>query len=420
MGEAAGSRGFSIASLSGWAAGRAKAFVWSGALAAGVVAVVLTTGSSRLHAQTDCLACHSDQSLQDAAGHSVAVDGKTFADSIHGSLKCNNCHTNIKEYPHPEQVAKVECKSCHADEAQGLAGSVHADSKDHPCTSCHGNAHTIFPKADSRSAVYPLNVPKTCGNCHSNEGMAKKHGLASVYPLYVDSIHGFALSKEGLLVAANCQSCHGSHHILSHKDPQSPTYKVNIPKTCGSCHAKINDDYMRGAHGKAVVGGDLKAPVCTDCHTAHAILQPTEAAFRMQSTPICGSCHQDKLSTYHDTFHSQLGSLGGYVETARCWDCHGAHEILPTSDPRSPVNQANLVKTCGVCHAGANLSFVQYQPHANSRDRKLNPALYYVRLFMNILLAGTLTFFVIHTLLWLIRSRYNQIKKKSIDGGKDV
>ena len=39
---------------------------------------------------------------------------------------------------------------------------------------------------------------------------------------------------------------------------------------------------------------------------------------------------------------------------------------------------------------------------------------------MNILLAGTLTFFVIHTLLWLIRARYNQIKKKSTDGGKDA
>ena len=66
----------------------------------------------------------------------------------------------------------------------------------------------------------------------------------------MDSIHGFALSKEGLLVAANCQSCHGSHHILSHTDPQSPTYKANIPKTCGSCHAKINDDYQGGVHGK--------------------------------------------------------------------------------------------------------------------------------------------------------------------------
>ena len=53
--------------------------------------------------------------------------------------------------------------------------------------------------------------------------------------------------------------------------------------------------------------------------------------------------------------------------------------------------------TCGRCHKGANLSFVQYQPHANAHDRKLNPALYFVRLFMNLLLAGTLTFFVIHT-----------------------
>ena len=250
--------------------------------------------------------------------------------------------------------------------------------------------------------------------------MAQKHGLPNVYPLYIDSIHGFALSKEGLLVAANCQSCHGSHHILSHKDPLSPTYKANIPKTCGTCHAGITENYMGGVHGKAVSAGNLNAPVCTDCHTAHAILQPTAAAFRMQSTPICGSCHKEKLSTYRDTFHSQLGSLGGYVETARCWDCHGAHDVLPASDPNSPIAPANLVATCGRCHAGANASFVQYQPHANAYNRKLNPALYFVRLFMNLLLAGTLTFFVIHTILWLIRSRYDQIKKKSINGGENA
>jgi predicted CXXCH cytochrome family protein len=416
-------RGFFVASAVSSAVnrsrGRATALVRAGVFAAGITAL-LWAAPGRLHAQTDCLSCHGDASMQDASGHSVAVDGKTFGESIHGSLKCNDCHTNIKEYPHPEQVAKVECKTCHADEASALSGSVHADGADHPCTSCHGSAHAIFPKSDSRSAVYPLNVPGTCGKCHGNQGMAERHGVPSVYPKYIDSIHGFALSKEGLLVAANCQSCHGSHHILSRKDPRSPTYKTNIPKTCGSCHAKINDEYMNGSHGKAVARGDLKAPVCTDCHTAHEILQPTEAAFRMQSTPICGSCHQDKLSTYHDTFHSQLGSLGGYVETARCWDCHGAHDILPASDPRSPINKANLVKTCGACHAGANLSFGQYQPHANSRDRKLNPALYFVRLFMNVLLIGTLTFFVIHTILWLIRARYNQIKEKSTNGGKNA
>ena len=382
-----------------------------------VIALFLLLTCFAAQAQTDCLACHGDKTAQDNAGHSIAVDGNTFASSIHGSLKCNDCHADVKEYPHPDHIASVDCKACHADQASALAGSVHANSKEHPCTSCHGDAHSIFPKSDPRSAVYALNVPKTCGACHGTDGIARKHGLPSVYPNYMDSIHGFALSKEGLLVAANCQSCHGSHGILSHNDPKSPTYKANVPKTCGSCHAKIDEDYERGAHGHAVASGNLKAPVCTDCHTAHAILQPTESEFRMQSTPICGSCHKEKLSTYRDTFHSQLGSLGGYVETARCWDCHGAHEIHPASDPRSPIAKANLVTTCGKCHAGANLSFVQYQPHANSHDRKLNPALFYVRLFMNVLLISVLTFFVMHTILWLIRSRFDQVRRKAGNGG---
>ncbi len=168
---------------------------------------------------------------------------KTFSDSMHGSLKCNDCHANIKDYPHPEQVVKVECKSCHADEAQGAGGKRACGLEGASLHELPWECAHDFSQDGFAVTVYPLNVPKTCGTCHGTEGMAKKHGLASVYPLYMDSIHGFALSKEGLLVAANCQSCHGSHHILSHNDPKSPTYKANIPKTCGSCHAKINDDY---------------------------------------------------------------------------------------------------------------------------------------------------------------------------------
>jgi len=366
-------------------------------------ALLLFAAPRAAHAQADCLGCHGDSSMQDASGHSISVDGDKFHQSIHGVLKCNDCHITIKEYPHPDKIESVKCETCHADEATGLSGSVHSNRPEHPCTSCHGDAHEIFPKTDARSAVYPLNVPKTCGTCHGNDGMAQKHG--------------FALSKEGLLVAANCQSCHGSHHILSRKDPASPTNKANIPDTCGKCHAGIQADYETGVHGKAIAAGKMDAPVCSDCHTAHAIEQPTASAFRMQSTPICGNCHKEKFSTYRDTFHSQLGALGGYVETARCWDCHGAHGILPASDPRSPVNKANLVKTCGRCHAGANESFVQYQPHANAHNRKLNPALYYIGLFMNLLLVSVLTFFLIHTILWLIRQRIEQVKRKSIDGG---
>ena len=387
-----------------------------------LLACALLVGTAPALAQTnsDCLTCHADAGMQNASGHSISVDEHKFGSSIHGVLQCGNCHADIKGYPHPDKIAPVKCATCHTEEAQGLAGSVHSNAAEHPCTSCHGDAHSIYPKTDPKSAVYPLNIPKTCSACHGSEGMAKQHGLASVYPLYIDSIHGFALSKEGLLVAANCMSFHGSHHILSRKDPLSQTNKANVPKTCGNCHAGITADYELGVHGKAIAAGKMDAPVCSDCHTAHAILQPTEAEFRTQSTPICGSCHKEKFSTYRDTFHSQLGALGGYVETARCWDCHGAHDVLPASDPRSPVNQANLVKTCGRCHAGANASFVQYQPHANARNRKLNPALYFIRLFMNLLLASTLTFFVIHTVLWLIRSRYDQIKRKKAEGGNNA
>ena len=130
--------------------------------------------------ETDCLSCHADASLQDASGKSVGVDAHTFGLSIHGSLKCGDCHATIKDYPHPDQITPVKCESCHADQAAGLAGSVHSVKAEHPCTSCHGDAHAIFPKDDARSAVYPLNVPRTCGACHGNDAMAKKHGLPNV------------------------------------------------------------------------------------------------------------------------------------------------------------------------------------------------------------------------------------------------
>ena len=199
-----------------WFVGWFQALRRHGAVTFGLLALFLLAMPHRLAAQADCLACHGDKTMQDAAGHSIAVDGDKFSASMHGSLQCNNCHADIKQYPHPDHIAKVDCKTCHADEASKLTSSVHSSSKEHPCTSCHGNAHEIYPKTDARSAVYPLNVPKTCGQCHSDGAMASKKGLPSVYTHYMDSIHGFALSKEGLLVAANCQSCHGSHGILSH------------------------------------------------------------------------------------------------------------------------------------------------------------------------------------------------------------
>ncbi len=199
-------------------------------LLAGVFAALLLSTPWVVRAQTDCLSCHADKTLQDASGKSVGVDGDKFHSSIHGTLNCNDCHTSIKEYPHPDNPAPVQCITCHADQAKAIKGSIHDGTNTQPCTGCHGDAHSIFPKDDPRSAVYPLNIPKTCGNCHANAALAKKYGLQNVYSTYMDSIHGYAVSKEGLLVAANCMSCHGSHNILSHKDPKSTTSQGECSK----------------------------------------------------------------------------------------------------------------------------------------------------------------------------------------------
>src|SRR5438270_1809132 len=59
----------------------------------------------------DCLSCHNDATLTSETGgktHSVHVDGAKFSNSIHGSLGCNDCHADVKEYPH-SSPAKVNC-----------------------------------------------------------------------------------------------------------------------------------------------------------------------------------------------------------------------------------------------------------------------------------------------------------------------
>ena len=123
-----------------------------------------------------------------------------------------------------------------------------------------------------------------------------------------------------------------------------------------------------------------------------------------QSTPMCGSCHQAELSTYRDTFHSQVSNLGSYVEVARCSDCHGEHGILPASDPRSKIWKQNVASTCAQCHKDVNAGFVKYSPHANPHNRHASPLLYSIRLSMVLLITGVMSFFLIHSLLWLIRS----------------
>ena len=56
----------------------------------------------------------------------------------------------------------------------------------------------------------------------------------------------------------------------------------------------------------------------------------------------CGQCHEEIAKTYFDTYHGKVSQLG-YTKTAKCYDCHGAHDILPVSDPQSHLSRDNVV-----------------------------------------------------------------------------
>jgi hypothetical protein len=281
------------------------------------------------------------------------------------------------------------------------------------CRSCHGAAHSLLAAADHRGPTYHLNLPRTCAQCHGDAELARRYGIpvGDVYKLYLDSIHGRALTRSGLLVAANCSDCHGVHDIRPHTEPASRIFRTSVPKTCGGCHAGVLTAFAGSIHGEGVAGGNAAAPVCTSCHTAHQIRRVEAAPWQLDAIRECGTCHQESLKTYRDTFHGKVTALG-MTRVAKCADCHGAHTIRPAADPRSAVSPANIVGTCRQCHPGATASFAQFHPHADPADRARFPRLYYPYLFMNGLLVAVFGFFGLHPLLWLPRSFAERLRRR--------
>ncbi len=370
-------------------------------------------------ANSDCMDCHEAEFKPRKKGEQpvwVGVKPEVFAKSVHGKLNCIDCHADIKEAPHDSKVAPAQCASCHTKAAAQYATSIHGMSHKMgasdaaSCASCHGT-HDIVPVKQADSPVFKLNLPKTCGTCHDNPKLTSEYrmGKTEAAGHYLDSIHGKALVKMGLVVAPSCNDCHGVHDIKRSVDKESHTNHQNIAQSCGKCHLGIEEVYKESVHGQLLTKGDKKGPVCTDCHSAHDIEKPATAHFKGGSDLRCGKCHEDRLEHYRETYHGKAMALGQpnvAADVAACYDCHGHHDVFPVKDPRSRLSKDKIVGTCQQCHPAANVKFTQYQPHANPLDKANYPILNKVFLFMTVLLISVFAFFGLHTLFWLFRSIY--------------
>ncbi len=290
--------------------------------------------------------------MKSEKGKEISIRADKHAASVHGVLGCTDCHTQIKDFPHPAKILKVECAACHAAEAAAVPKSIHAALGEAACASCHGNVHEITAAAKI--------APRKCAECHADE--AKE---------FSQSVHGQA-AKTGDADAPTCQSCHGAvHSILAASDAGSVVAKRNQAVVCARCHADAGflarhkipiahpvEQYLQSVHGKAVAQGK-DAAVCADCHGAHGILPARDSkssVSRWNVAGTCGKCHAEIAKTFLESVHGQA-IKDGIVDAPNCADCHGEHLILAPADLASPVNASRVsAETCGRCHGDARLT----------------------------------------------------------------
>ncbi|MEB3323263.1 MAG: cytochrome b/b6 domain-containing protein, partial [Synechococcaceae cyanobacterium] len=270
---------------------------------------------------------------------------------------------------------------------------------------------------DPDSPVYPTRLPETCGSCHSDPTFVEKFDIPRVQPIeaYRASVH--AQLVEAGLPGPTCNDCHDSHGIYPGFDPRSSVSHRNVSSTCGKCHEDIVSEYAESVHGEAAMKGIPEAPACTDCHGEHRILSPAQPDSPTYATNMpkmtCERCHADvtlaakfgldvdKVGQYEDSYHG-LASQSGRVTVANCGSCHGVHDVLPSSDPRSHIHPENLADTCGQCHPGAGETFAIGEIHIDEHDRA-NAGVYWVRQIYLWLIFGTIGFMLVHNGLDLYR-----------------
>jgi hypothetical protein len=366
-------------------------------------------------ADADCMKCHGNPGLRAAqGGRSLFVNADELRGSTHAKKACSQCHSEVnasRVRPCETITRRVDCSSCHAEVVGEYQKSTHGmllaknDPNAPDCRECHGT-HGILGKKDPSSPTFPTNIPDLCARCHREGNKAAVRYKGSEHDIierYQESIHGKGLLKSGLTVTATCTDCHTAHSILPVASPASSVNPVNVPATCGRCHHGIEETFNASIHVTSIGKTEKRLPVCNDCHSAHTIRRADSEGFKLTIMAQCGKCHEEIAKTYFDTYHGKVSQLG-YTKTAKCYDCHGAHDIRAIGDPKSHLSRENVVATCQKCHSGATRRFAGYLTHATHHDPQKYPFLFYTFWGMTGLLVGTFVIGGLHTLLWLPRA----------------
>jgi cytochrome b subunit of formate dehydrogenase len=125
-------------------------------------------------------------------------------------------------------------------------------------------------------------------------------------------------------------------------------YEAIDSSACIECHEKSQQD--------TVISDDLSHSIhegleCLDCHINKGTIPHKETGFKT-GCEGCGNCHEDAREQYQ--YHGRM-SVEECIDIPTCADCHGDHDVLPSSVKLSRTHPTNLPQTCGVCHEDLDL-----------------------------------------------------------------
>ena len=351
---------------------------------------------SLCHSELEYLRQNTDSMAQARAAH---VLDATLAASAHGKLTCQECHPGFSSFPHRAGATKT-CASCHEKPNQAWLQGAHAGQQHKQgvaCADCHG-VHDVKSAAELKTKPGIAAMNRQCVACHQTER------LAATSP-HADS--------------ALCSGCHGAHDTRAASDRDSRLWANQQLQTCGTCHLDVTRQWTRNdVHAQALLTRravkneniERRAPACTDCHGGHGMVAHPDSTLEHAASTRCAECHTHQDGTFEDIYHGQAVQLGS-GKAASCADCHSPHGILPADDARSTVSHVNRQKTCSNCHKNATAGFISFDPHAEHHDRS-NPLVYWTYTLMTLLLVGTMSFFGLHTVLWMVRLGIESRKRK--------
>lgn len=312
------------------------------AIAGGVLLLSNIAEAAPRQADPDgCLSCHGLPGLnyidENGIERNITINTVHYLSSLHGSVGCRDCHSQIRYFPHEKKNAGVDCTAeCHLDEPS------------------KGEAYTHKPVAEEMER-----------SVHK-EGASKGFTGGNRLQESRDELH------------PSCRRCHSNTEYITAGDlPKFAELFEHTDKQCGNCHqgtawrnrfaGHVLRRFMTGRWSKQEGNA-----ICKGCHADEKMMQKVERKAARKTPEPASLRFIQATATYDATLHGRLITVGR-DSGAACIDCHAPaglrHAIEADEVETAPTHPDNLVKTCGAenCHGyaddSANSGFLETDMH---------------------------------------------------------